>query len=99
VLSCSLIPSIPLDGFPEHAGEKLRHRDTASRGQYARLTQVLFRQGQRDVLISHCDYLTIGVFHVNSEALPGMAGPAVALAAHRLDQAEARTQPSYGVHD
>jgi hypothetical protein len=42
----AVVTCLPLDGFTEHAGEKLRYRRAAPRGQDPRFPKVLFWKGQ-----------------------------------------------------
>src|SRR5215475_5324577 len=54
-----VIARLPLHGFPEHAGEKLRHRCSAPRGEYPRFPQIFLGKGDGDVLVSHDDLRTV----------------------------------------
>src|SRR6266576_4998760 len=48
-----VITGLPLYGLPEHAGQKLRDRGAPPRRENPRLPQVLFGQGEGDVLVGH----------------------------------------------
>src|SRR5690348_1575346 len=48
-----VVPGLPLNGLPEHAGQKLRDGGAPPRRENPRLPQVLFGQREGDVLVGH----------------------------------------------